>query len=710
MAKRDASQRPGWLSSLNALRAGGVLLAVVLLLANTFAGYQRSEIAEQERRRTELLARLLERETARTLDAVSITLTSVTQRLRTLPPGRDPALAERLAEAIRGLPYLRSLSVLDADGRILVSSSDGTAGRRIDLKTLGQPVSVHDTWLGPWLPGRDLVEAAAPIGDTPRRQLPGVGIITLVHRSEATDGTALHVVAALNPDYLANHYQQILEERQLAAALLDYQGNLLTCTENITRHPGASVLGHRVLQDYLPDQEHGSYQGAGIDGTPVVTAFRASRSHPLVLVVEEPVAELDALWHRKLQWTLAGTALAVLAVLLATFAGWRSLRSHELLSDALERTRARLEDSERHLRAVIEAAPAPMFVLDPLGRYALVNQAFEDFLGVRRDDLIGHRAEDDPTLRQLAYHPAHDVGLWADGSASHYMDEITARDGSRRQALVAKVALQRPDGRSGGVIGSITDVTTFREAERRAADAQAATEAAYRAESEFIGNLSHALRTPLQSIIGFSELGLLRTRQDASLQELFDHVQRGGQRMLMLVNDLLDLSRIKNAAGTLHRTEVDTIELVDEVIRHAATDARRRSVEIVRVTADAPIGDGRALVDPLRFQQAVRTLIERAVQVSPQGSRIEVRVGRDPAGQLHWWIHDAGPGLPDNEQDAVFSAFFQSRRPGALPSDGSGLALTICRLVLRGLGGDVHYASHPDGGSVCHLRLPAMPP
>ncbi len=351
-----------------------------------------------------------------------------------------------------------------------------------------------------------------------------------------------------------------------------------------------------------------------------------------------------------------------------------------------------------------------MFVLDPLGRYALVNQAFEDFLGVRRDDLIGHRAEDDPTLRQLAYHPAHDVGLWADGSASHYMDEITARDGSRRQALVAKVALQRPDGRSGGVIGSITDVTTFREAERRAADAQAATEAAYRAESEFIGNLSHALRTPLQSIIGFSELGLLRTRQDASLQELFDHVQRGGQRMLMLVNDLLDLSRIKNAAGTLHRTEVDTIELVDEVIRHAATDARRRSVEIVRVTADAPIGDGRALVDPLRFQQAVRTLIERAVQVSPQGSRIEVRVGRDPAGQLHWWIHDAGPGLPDNEQDAVFSAFFQSRRPGALPSDGSGLALTICRLVLRGLGGDVHYASHPDGGSVCHLRLPAMPP
>jgi PAS domain S-box-containing protein len=148
-----------------------------------------------------------------------------------------------------------------------------------------------------------------------------------------------------------------------------------------------------------------------------------------------------------------------------TVAGWRSLRTHERLTSALDRAHHRLEDSERHLRAVIEAAPAPMFVLDPLGRYMLVNQAFEDFLGVRREDLISQRADGDVTLSRLAYHPVRDVALWAGADQSSYMDDLVLPDGTRRQALITKVALVRPDGRPGGVIGSITDVTGLRDAE-----------------------------------------------------------------------------------------------------------------------------------------------------------------------------------------------------------------------------------------------------
>ena len=705
MRQKDASTRTTWLSSAHLVWAGCLLAALLVLLSSAFAVVQRQDTVEQEIRRTQLLARLLADETTRTLDAAGLTLAMISQRMQSREASSSD-LPERLVESVRGLPYMRSLSLLDASGKVLASSNPALVGAAVDVHLLGQPVTAGEAWLGPWIPGRDLtdptrIQAATPA--PPARALPGVGLVTLVQRGTASDGQPFLAVAALNPDYLANHFQQILGERSLTAALLDYQGRMLTGTEGVQRLPGTSVPSHRALQEYLPEQESGSYEGQGLDGTTVITSFRASRKHPLLVVVEEPMVQVIAAWRQKLGWLLVASLAGLLTILAATVSAWRSLRAHEHMAAALDRTRNRLEESERHLRAVIEAAPAPMFVLDPLGRYVLVNQAFEDFLGVRRDDLIGQRADTDPTLSHLAYHPVRDVALWAGAGQSNYMENIVLRSGACRQALIAKVALTRPDGRPGGVIGSITDVTSFREAEQRAADAMTASAKAHQAESEFIGNLSHALRTPLQSIIGFSELGVMRSRHDSAQHELFTHVQSGGQRMLSVVNDLLDLSRVKNATGTLHRSELDTSDLIEEVIRHARIDARARQIDI----DVKPCASTVASVDALRFQQAVRTLIERAVRVSPPGSRIEVRSSRDHAGTLHWWIHDAGPGLPDSECETMFSAFIQQRRAEEGARDGSGLELAICQQILRGLDGDVRCKAHPNGGNVCQLSLPA---
>lgn len=693
--------RPFWLSSANLVWAGLAAVLLVLLLGAGFATYQRHDVTQQELHRMQLMARLLDNETSRTLDAASLTMDVIMQRLRGsgTDPVVEPDLHSRLGEAVRGLPYLRSLSLLDASGQVLVSSNPAIVNQSIDIRTLGLPASSDEVWLGPWLPGRDLT-------DTAHHNLPGVGVITLARRHDTAGGRQLYLVAAINPDFLANQFQQVLNERTLSAALLDYQGRVLTSTEGIQHSPGTSVHNHKALRDYLPDQEYGAYQGTGIDGTAVISAFRASRKHPLVIVVEESADTLTALWRSKLGWALAAVLMASLALVAGTLAGWRNLREHEQLSAALERTRTRLEDSERHLRAVIEAAPAPMFVLDPNGTFALVNQAFEDFLGVRRDDLIGHRTDHIPTLRNLSYHPVHDVNLWTgSGGQSNYMEGIAAVDGTLRQALVAKVALQRPDGRPGGVIGSITDVTSFREAERRAAEAMAATQSAYQAESEFIGNLSYALRTPLQSILGFSELGIVRTGDtQPGLNDMFTNIHTGSRRMLQVVDDLLDLSRLKNAAGTLHFAATDTRALIEEVIRHTDEQARRRGI---RIELSSGTDNTVAEVSALRLQQALRTVLERAIRVSPDHSRVEIRLSRDGADTLHWWIHDAGKGIPEADSERQFDAFNPASQTGIRPEDRcSGLELAICREILRSHGGDVQCTSNPSGG-IFHLFLPA---
>jgi PAS domain S-box-containing protein len=466
MRREASTTHPVWLSSAHLVWAGSALLVLLAVLSGVFAGYQRQDTVAQETRRTQLLARLLEGETTRTLDATSLTLAMIIQRFHQHEQ-INAGWSDRLVEMVRGRPYLRSLSVLDAQGKVLASSNPAAVGAAFDVRWLGQPVSDEEAWLGPWLPGRDLIDASR--SDVPAhpgratRPLPGVGVITLARRGSRPDGQVVHAVAALNPDHFSNHFEQMLDERALTAALLDYQGRLLAATEGVQRLPGTSVQNHRALEEFLPEQEHGSHEGLGLDGTQVITSFRASRKHPMLVVVEEPMAEVNSAWHRRLGWLLATALAGTLMIAIGTVAGWRSLRTHERLASALDRAHHRLEDSERHLRAVIEAAPAPMFVLDPLGRYMLVNQAFEDFLSVRREDLIGQRIDSDVTLSHLAYHPVRDVALWAGADQSSYMDDIVLPDASRRQVLITKVALARPDGRPGGVIGSITDVTRFHD-------------------------------------------------------------------------------------------------------------------------------------------------------------------------------------------------------------------------------------------------------
>ena len=703
-AAADAAHRtlpsPAWrLGSSSLLWVGVLLLMAVALLTAAFATQQRRETIDDETRRLEMLARVLQGETGRLLDTAALTLQTISAHAETAD-----RVTQRMQEARHALPHLRSLWLVDGQGRVLASTeaAPGSAVPPIDRTRLALPARPGDFRLGPWLGGRDLAASGAAAATAPA----GVGVLTLALMLDGgAGGGARYLVAAINPDALASQQQLLLGDTGLAAAVLDYQGQLIAGTENMAAAPGTPMPALRVLQDFLPEREHGSFSGNGLDGRSALVAFQASGRWPVFTQVEMPAELLDAAWQHKLTWTVAMMLAAMGVIGLGTVVAWRSLRMHERLRDTLEATRTRLADSEGHLRTLIEAAPAPMFVLDPLGRYTMVNQAFEDLLGVRREQLLGQRGESDPTLQQLAYHRALDHALWSGrGSGrSHYVEEIRLRGGERRQALITKVALNRPDGRPGGIIGSLTDVTSFREAEQRAAEARQSIEAAYRAESEFIGNLSHALRTPLQSIIGFSELGTLRTRRDPGLQELFTPVRQAGLRMLSVVDDLLDLSRVKSAAGTLRCTRADTAVLVEEVLGHARAEARARGQSLMLAREQV---DGLASVEPLRFQQVVRALLERAIAVSPDQATIEIAASIDADGMLHWCIRDAGPTLPESEHEPMFSAFFQSRR-GDVVMPGSGLELAIGRQIMRGLGGDLRCHGHPDGGNVLDLFLPS---
>ncbi|MGY0194280.1 sensor histidine kinase [Leptothrix sp. BB-4] len=709
---------------------GLTLLAVLLAFASALAITHRQHILESERAGTELVARTLEDLSSRHLDTVKLVLDNVALRTRQVRGAQLSELDRDLPSAARTSPLIRSLSVVDESGRVRASSVADNRGAQVDLGRLLRPRSSGQYRIGPWLPGRDLVpalvapavlsasQAASAAAGNRDSAIERAGLSTLVRTTVSADGETLSLVAALNTDFLGNAYELALQRSTMRVALVSVHGMVMAATDNAHVAPGSTVRFSPAMQELVSQAEHGTFNGPGLDGSDAISAYRSLREHPWLLLVEQPSAEVISQWHDDVGWLLAASLVLALLIVAATGLAWRSLRIHEALERELAGTKAGLEEKERSLRAVIEAAPAPMFVLDALGHYAMVNHAFEDFLGVQRDQLLGTGLPLAAHLQQLAYHPLHDNAVWKGRGRSHYLDDLPGADGRLREALVSKVAILREDGRPHAVIGSITDVTELREAERHTREAMQRAQQASESKNEFIANMSHGLRTPLQSVLGFAELGKWHSGEHPLLREMFDDIHRTGKRMLVMVNDLLDMSKLESTVGNMHRDVTDVVTVTQEVMdelkaRAAAQQVSLRTFGLLAAPPEASepgavrpsAAEHNAWADRMRLHQALRNVLDNALRFAPGGSAIDIDLDRGADDRLHWTIKDAGPGVPDHEQAYLFEAFFHGLR-NRDETGSFGLSLAIASKIMQAHGGSVWSENLPEAGVAFHLSLP----
>lgn len=369
----------------------------------------------------------------------------------------------------------------------------------------------------------------------------------------------------------------------------------------------------------------------------------------------------------------------------------------------LMRAQAELRAQLGLARSLLASSPLPMSVLDTDNRYLDVNRAWEQFTGRHRDEVLGRRAASYLRADEAAMHDARDAALLAHGGELTYEATWHGQDGRQRDLLVSKSTFPDADGRPMGIVVCFMDISDFREAERATRAARDAALEASQAKSEFIANVSHELRTPLQSILGFSELGMLRARGQPRLAEFFDDVHRAGQRMLSLVNDLLDLSKIERGIEPIHPERVDLRPLALEVVRELVPLLAARQLQM-----DAQLGTGDLVVlaDPLRLQQLLRNLLANAIRFSPEGGRIELTARQDGSGMVRVDVADRGPGIPPDELESVFEAFVQSSATKNA-AGGTGLGLAICRRIAQAHGGRIWAANRDGGGTVISLVLPA---
>ena len=735
---------PQWLHSRLVLAGTAVLAAAVVLVALVFVGFEQRELQRSTVARNTLFARVLDDQANRSLSGVEVALGAASEGVRLLrshhagnPANNpdDPApLSALLQQSIQTLPFLRSLSLVDAQGRVLASSNPANVGQLINRQRLLGPT--RRPGLGPLLRGRDLADLeAAALAAPPKANmltlLPLVQALPVVvaqHSATASNtppnsapgnpaktNQADWLVAALNPDYFANQYDLLLSNSPQRAALLALDGQLLAASQDVRLAAGLRLHNHRVFTDFLPHTEQGVFISPGLDGDEAYTAFRTVRRQPLVLVVETPAATVSAQLHSTALKVAGATAglLAIVGALAALV--WRSLRSREAVSGDLAAARGNLAAKDAFTDRLFEVSPIPMVVKDTAGRFVRVNKAWTDLTGLSTERVIGANLGRLYPPQLAAPHEVQEQMAIISGQPVNYEEQLLDNDGLPRDVMIRVMPFTDAGGQVTGVISCLTDVTEFREAAQRTLEAKNAAEHANSTKSEFLANISHELRTPLQSILGFSELGGSRSRTDQRLHSMFGDIHGAGQRMLTLVNNLLDLTRLESTVGEIHLAPMALAPAMRSVVQELRQMALARRLALVAPLENAePAAAPEAVAaglwaqaDAFRLQQVLRNVLANAIRFAPAGSVITLDWGRDGPGGLLISVRDHGPGIPQDELDRIFESFVQSSRTKD-GSGGTGLGLAICRKIMAAHHGRISARNHPEGGAVFEIRLPAL--
>ena len=251
----------------------------------------------------------------------------------------------------------------------------------------------------------------------------------------------------------------------------------------------------------------------------------------------------------------------------------------------------------------------------------------------------------------------------------------------------------------------LRDITERRRFEETLEDARARAETASRAKSEFLASMSHELRSPLHTIIGFSELlaegmeGELNDKQRRFVQ----HIQKDSQHLLTLINDILDLSKIEAGRLEFH-TEVIGIEaIVEETVASVVPQAQPKEIAIqTKVSAGLE-----AWADRVRVHQLLLNLMSNAIKFTPAGGRIQVEA-TEQGRHVSISVTDTGIGIQPEHHESIFDVFYQVAATTKGVREGTGLGLAICRRLVEQMGGRIWVESEPGKGSKFTFTLPAV--
>jgi PAS domain S-box-containing protein len=359
----------------------------------------------------------------------------------------------------------------------------------------------------------------------------------------------------------------------------------------------------------------------------------------------------------------------------------------------------RVRDQQFYTRSLIESNIDALITTDPRGIITDVNKQMEALTGCTRDELIGAPFKFYFTNPERA--EAAIKLVLGEGKVTDYELTARARDGKETVVSYNATTFHDRDRKLQGVFAAARDVTERKRYEQ-------SLQQANRAKSVFLANMSHEIRTPMNAILGFSQL----MQRDQGLTprqcQYLATINRSGEHLLALINDILEMSKIEAGRTTLNVSTFDLLVLIKdlEMMFRVRTDEKKLSFS-VEMIGDVP----RYIVTDInKLRQVFINVLGNAVKFTEQGGvGMRVRVDRDsatpPCPCLRVEVEDTGPGISPEEQDKLFRHFEQTKT-GQQTGTGTGLGLAISREFVRLMGGDITLSSQVGKGSVFVIQLP----
>ncbi len=364
-----------------------------------------------------------------------------------------------------------------------------------------------------------------------------------------------------------------------------------------------------------------------------------------------------------------------------------------------------LQKSEAKFRALGESAPDCIFLADRIGQWVYCNSPWTKMTGMTSTESMGHG-----WIRAL--HPEDKVRIleqWDQAlrerkDLSQEFRLITDTGKVRWVACRTAPAQYEPGepdepGEPGGYAGSIKDISSYKEVEEALRRAKTDAEAAVRAKSEFLAKMSHEIRTPMNGVIGMTNL-LSDTEMTSQQREYTDTVRRSAESLLLLINDVLDFSKVEARRLIFETIDFNLQETIEGSLELLAETAQAKNIELAGfVLADVPT---QLRGDPGRLRQVFVNLVSNAVKFTDYGE-VVVSVANLAETETHvdlrLEVRDTGIGIPAEVQPRLFQVFSQADSSTTRKYGGTGLGLAISKQLIELMGGQIGFNSVPGQGS-----------
>ncbi len=380
--------------------------------------------------------------------------------------------------------------------------------------------------------------------------------------------------------------------------------------------------------------------------------------------------------------------------------------------EALEKSRVRKEkaeiqkqltESEEKYRSLIENSADAIYLLFNR-KFEIINPSFEKMFGYSIDEV--NRSDFDFAQLVAPESKPYIEERFKKMQQGKYVDpryEFTAitKTGEKKE-VDASVSYIDFKGEK-AVQGVIRDITEKKKMIEALIAAKEKAEESDRLKSAFLANVSHEIRTPMNGILGFADLLKKPELNDEKQQSYIDVIEKSGNRMLNLIDDLINISRIESGEVDISYTETNLNMQFSFLYDFFCSETEQKGLEL-KLNMPLPLDQAKIYTDREKFEAIMINLIKNAIKFTNQG---KIEIGYEPKeNYFEFYVKDSGIGVPKDKQEAVFKRFVQAESGFSREYEGAGLGLSITKAYVEALGGKIWLKSEVEKGTQIYFTLP----